>query len=773
MALGYFAGIGHRTSGTNSLYTIKAKHVQYGGIVSGPQATYNGSYTRETLLSTPSGAWASESNETYIVTNAFAMFGLGYLNRDGSGTLLADFPKPAVKDDEVFIEAGIVSNTVSATKVRATINNRSLWPAKAYNNLRFRYYFTLEIGATVTNQTITAHDASTAPTISSPVLVSGNQYYVEVAFTDKLFPGGEDGISGRPNTFPPVGTLPNQAMNYRRTVEFQLDHNSAFLDTDDWSFAGLPVVSGSVQPIKSKQVPVYDGGTKIFGNEPGGFDFELWVDANNDGIINSGDSRVNGNAAPVDFGSTGYNVPVTRNFIARNTTPVAITINPLWQMPQGFSRVTEGTITVPANNGTTSFQIRFDADGYCTQTGEVIFVTSASNPLENPFKFKLSGYVPYAGVSVADGTLPLRNNDMVDLGTTQQGTALTKNLVIANYGCDNLLLSNYTLPNGYAFLVPPPQTIAAGGSSTLQLVLTSCTPGTKTGDLSFTSNDPAQPAMIISLTGSVTAFDIAAHAGNDQFVVSSNPVVLQAAALPSGSPAFTGTWTIGGGKLGTFSDVSDPGAVFNPGSGPGNYALIWTVSNGNCSTLDSVSITVSGVLPVTFGTVTAVARNCNVYLSFDYLNQQNNDRFVVEYSANGGNWQEIATLSNVGNISSRSFSYLHATPAAGANYYRIKQIDVNGSYSYSKTVQATSNCAGQSRIVTYPNPVQSTLTVILPANNGKSLLQITDATGKIVGSTSTQKSFTTINTQMLASGLYQLHVIIGEKVVYTTKFVKQ
>lgn len=180
----------------------------------------------------------------------------------------------------------------------------------------------------------------------------------------------------------------------------------------------------------------------------------------------------------------------------------------------------------------------------------------------------------------------------------------------------------------------------------------------------------------------------------------------------------------------------------------------------------------SQILPVTFGTITADAKNCNVYLSFSYLNQQNNKAFEVEYSSNGTSWIRLAVLSNMGNNGVNNYSYMHTTPAASGNYYRIKQVDLDGSFSYSKTVTTQSNCDGKVKIVSYPNPVINNLTIILPTTLGKAQLRITDAVGKIITNVTTGNSFNNINTQTLAAGMYMIEVISENKTIYSSRFVK-
>ncbi|MES2772771.1 MAG: T9SS type A sorting domain-containing protein [Bacteroidota bacterium] len=179
-------------------------------------------------------------------------------------------------------------------------------------------------------------------------------------------------------------------------------------------------------------------------------------------------------------------------------------------------------------------------------------------------------------------------------------------------------------------------------------------------------------------------------------------------------------------------------------------------------------------LPVTFSELTAMEKNCNVYLSFGYLTQHNNKHFEIEHSVNGiTTWKTIALPGNQGNNGANQYRYVHSSPVTGNNYYRVKQVDTDGRFSYSKTVTVNSHCNGGGNIVSYPNPVHANLSVVLPANMGKSQVRITDANGKLVSSIVTQQSFNVVNTQQLPAGLYLLQVVNSNKVVYTTKFVKE
>ena len=63
-----------------------------------------------------------------------------------------------------------------------------------------------------------------------------------------------------------------------------------------------------------------------------------------------------------------------------------------------------------------------------------------------------------------------------------------------------------------------------------------------------------------------------------------------------------------------------------------------------------------------------------------------------------------------------SYNFVHTSPAAGPNYYRIQQRDMDGKSSWSKTVRLNFADAGKT-ILVYPNPVrQQKLTVVLPVS---------------------------------------------------------
>jgi hypothetical protein len=92
----------------------------------------------------------------------------------------------------------------------------------------------------------------------------------------------------------------------------------------------------------------------------------------------------------------------------------------------------------------------------------------------------------------------------------------------------------------------------------------------------------------------------------------------------------------------------------------------------------------STILPVELTLFTAEISTSKPLLYWETAIEQNNDRFEIERSRDAEVFEKIGTVHGSGTTSQpRSYSFSDATAPAGINYYRLKQIDYNGQYSYS------------------------------------------------------------------------------------------
>ena len=102
-----------------------------------------------------------------------------------------------------------------------------------------------------------------------------------------------------------------------------------------------------------------------------------------------------------------------------------------------------------------------------------------------------------------------------------------------------------------------------------------------------------------------------------------------------------------------------------------------------------------------------------VQLDWQTASEINNDYFTIERSTNGVDWEGIIQIGGVGNSSNLlSYSVIDETPYQGLSYYRLKQTDYDGQYSYSQVKSVNIKSEGDSGIEIFPNPTESQITII-------------------------------------------------------------
>ena len=93
------------------------------------------------------------------------------------------------------------------------------------------------------------------------------------------------------------------------------------------------------------------------------------------------------------------------------------------------------------------------------------------------------------------------------------------------------------------------------------------------------------------------------------------------------------------------------------------------------------------ILPVELVTFRGYRENADVVLEWVTESEENNDRFIVEHSANARDFETIGELPGAGTTSiTQYYTLKHNRALRGNNYYRLKQIDTDGTFEYSQVV---------------------------------------------------------------------------------------
>ncbi|MBK7183146.1 MAG: hypothetical protein IPH89_09515 [Bacteroidetes bacterium] len=143
----------------------------------------------------------------------------------------------------------------------------------------------------------------------------------------------------------------------------------------------------------------------------------------------------------------------------------------------------------------------------------------------------------------------------------------------------------------------------------------------------------------------------------------------------------------------------------------------------------------------------------------------NNDFFTVEKSIDGVDFKVLTTVKGAGMSSeNKYYSTFDNNPFNGITYYRLKQTDFNGNYSYSEIIAIENKFGGFSVNNLHPNPTNKDFSFdFYSPINGMVKMQVLDYTGRVVLNdlVSVSEGKTTLSAEIgnLASGIYSLKVV--------------
>lgn len=141
---------------------------------------------------------------------------------------------------------------------------------------------------------------------------------------------------------------------------------------------------------------------------------------------------------------------------------------------------------------------------------------------------------------------------------------------------------------------------------------------------------------------------------------------------------------------------------------------------------------VNSPLPVTLIAFDAEEKSKNVMLSWSTASEKNNNYFEVQRSNGLEGFETIATVKGNGTTNDLiEYSVEDTTPLNGDNYYRLKQTDYDGKFTYSALVVVKVNTEENMSTTFFPNPFNSEL-MLNTSSNEPMQLTIVDGQGTIV-----------------------------------------
>ena len=159
----------------------------------------------------------------------------------------------------------------------------------------------------------------------------------------------------------------------------------------------------------------------------------------------------------------------------------------------------------------------------------------------------------------------------------------------------------------------------------------------------------------------------------------------------------TTTWSFPGAVPNSSIDYNPTGICYNAA---GYYSVTLDVSNAAGSDSETktnfIHVIDCGTVPVELYDFRGWYENSHNHLQWSTASEENNDFFRLEHSTDGQNYEPLAKVTGAGNSTvKQNYSYTDRHSAAGINYYRLFQVDFDGTVEFvSETTVNTEKSQG-------------------------------------------------------------------------------
>ncbi len=209
---------------------------------------------------------------------------------------------------------------------------------------------------------------------------------------------------------------------------------------------------------------------------------------------------------------------------------------------------------------------------------------------------------------------------------------------------------------------------------------------------------------------------------------------------------------------------------------------------GTCTGSSAGSITTNAVVtafsPFTFGSLSSLVNPLPIELirfngvlneagetelEWETATERNNDYFTLERSQNGRDFEQLAIIDAAGNSNqNRSYAHKDPSPFTGTNYYRLKQTDFDGSFTYAKLISVVKEQGREFKVFPNPSSEQTVLLTLSGDLSAEILIQMYDASGRAVYNQTVKNTNSesylsvplTLQNELLP-GVYQIRALSG------------
>ncbi len=220
--------------------------------------------------------------------------------------------------------------------------------------------------------------------------------------------------------------------------------------------------------------------------------------------------------------------------------------------------------------------------------------------------------------------------------------------------------------------------------------------------------------------------------------------------------------TVRGRTVTASPDLSTVSLIYPGGQPMGN-------ATGNDTGTGGAQV-VTNPSPVTLIDFNAVKEANVAILSWGTSEETNSDRFEIEHSLAGKNWQKIGTVAAKGESKTIArYLFTDTNPANGSNLYRIRMVDKDGTFEYTRAKSLEFDIKIETAL--YPNPVADRLLIKMQDMSKIRTVSLVNLQGKVVLETNSVPN-NGLDVMSLPTGLYVVQVVNTNGSVNSFKIMK-
>jgi hypothetical protein len=176
-------------------------------------------------------------------------------------------------------------------------------------------------------------------------------------------------------------------------------------------------------------------------------------------------------------------------------------------------------------------------------------------------------------------------------------------------------------------------------------------------------------------------------------------------------------------------------------------------------------------LPVTWLDLSSDCDGHDVVIKWSTASEQNADYFTVERSLDGITYSPLATVPASGNSTTvKDYSYTDTDAPSITSYYRLRETDYNGEFSFSAQIPVA-GCGTKNQMGVYPNPSLGTFNVAITGSKDEEIvIVVVDMLGqefysKVTVLSSEEEVIAIDPTSKLAAGVYTVIATSKEEII--------